>query len=74
MSELKRKETKLESLLVQSDVLSTMRRRHQIWANDTNDIEVAKIHLEIANLIQLTQYKYEELLEKYNQPANKYVL
>jgi len=73
MSDQKRKETKLESLLVQSDVLSLMRRRHQVWANDTNDIEIARIHLEIVSLIQLAQDRYEQIFEKYNQPSNKYV-
>jgi hypothetical protein len=63
----KRKETKIESLIVQLDFFDALRNRHILWANDTIDPEIIRAHLEIVDLIIQTRTKYKRLLDMYGE-------
>ncbi len=62
MFKRQRRELKLESLRAQMDFLDALRIRHLGWADDTDDPEIARIHMEIITLIQRTWDHYDRLL------------
>lgn len=60
-------ELKLQSLVAQYEFLDSLHNRHRTWARDIRDPKIIELHLEIANLIQQTSEKYDELFKAYNQ-------
>jgi hypothetical protein len=59
-------EAKVDGLRLQQDLLHTLKSRQLLWANHTDDMEIARIHIEIAELIQKTKDQYDRLLERYS--------
>ena len=53
--------------MAQLDLLAALEHRHTVWADDTYDPEVERVHLEIIELIRQTRRKYSTLLEKYRR-------
>jgi hypothetical protein len=56
------RETKKESLQAQLYVLDAWLTRHRLWAEKTNDMEIASIHIEIIALLGKVVYLYKRLL------------
>jgi hypothetical protein len=52
-------ETKGESLLMQHQLLVMLCGRHRLWANDTANPDIERLHWEIINI-------FLEALEKYH--------
>ena len=59
-----------ESMLAERGYLEVVRSRHHRSAYSTNDPEIRRLHLEIADSIQETLNRYYELLSTY-QSTNK---
>lgn len=58
---------RLDSLQVQQKFVGALRIRHQTWAKDVNDQEIARAHVEIAGLLQEVTHRYEQILKMYSQ-------
>jgi hypothetical protein len=54
---------KIASLQTQHEFLNLLRLRHLGWMNATEDAQVERLHLEIAELIRKTTDEYNQLLE-----------
>ena len=48
----KRREAKKDSLQAQLELLAALRSRHFLWANDSGDPEITRLHLEVLGLIR----------------------
>ena len=57
---------KLEILRIQRKFLYAMCNHNQLWAKNTDNPEVASIHLQAAELIQKTVAQYDEFLKKHH--------
>lgn len=55
-----------ESMLAQRGYLEVIKSRHHQWAYSTDDPEIRRLHLEIAEAIQETMDRYYELLNAYH--------
>lgn len=55
-----------ESMLAQRGYLEIVRSRHHQWAYSTDDPEIRRLHLEIADSIQETMNGYYDLLNTYH--------
>ena len=53
-------------MLAQRGYLEIIRSRHHQWAYSTNDPEIRRLHLAIADSIQETMDRYYELLNAYD--------
>lgn len=54
-----------QSMEAQRVYLDIVRSRHHQWAYSTEDPEIKRLHLEIANRIQETMNQYYDLLNTY---------
>jgi len=54
-----------ESMLAQRGYLEIMRSRHHQWAYSSEDPEIRRLHLEIADSIQETMDRYYYILSTY---------
>ena len=54
-----------ESMLAQRGYLEIMRSRHHQWAYSSDDAEIRRLHLEIADSIQETMDRYYYILNTY---------
>jgi hypothetical protein len=54
-----------ESMLAQRGYLEIMKSRHHRWAYSTDDPEIRRLHLEIADSIQETMDQYYSILNTY---------
>jgi hypothetical protein len=54
-----------ESMLAQRGYLEIIRSRHHQWAYSTDDPEIRRLHLEIADSIQETMNRYYDILNTY---------
>lgn len=63
----RREEIKFESLMAQLNFFAALEHRHTVWADDTYDPEIERVHLEIIELVRQTRKKYRILLEMYKQ-------
>ncbi len=52
-------------MLAQRGYLEIVKSRHHQWAYSTEDPEIRRLHLEIADSIQETMDRYYELLNAY---------
>ena len=57
-----RKELKKVSLHAQLEFLTSLRSRYFVWANDADDPEITRLHLEILDLIR---HLRDKLLDIY---------
>jgi hypothetical protein len=62
-----REEVIEQSMLAQRVYLDLVRSRHLLWAHKTDDPEVKRVHIEIADLIQQTRDQYYDLLHRYHE-------
>ena len=60
----------IESLRRQKELQSDVRSQQLLWANGTDDWEVARLHLEMVSLLTQVMDRYDRLLDKYQQPSN----
>jgi hypothetical protein len=60
----------IESLRRQKELQSNLRTQQLIWANGTDDLEVARLHLEMVSLLAQLMDRYDNLLDKYQQPPH----
>ena len=56
-----------QSMLAQRSYLDIVRSRHHQWAYATDDPEIRRLHMEIAESIQKTMDQYYELLHAYHE-------
>ena len=54
-----------ESMLAQRGYLEIVRSRHHQWAYSSDDPEIRRLHLEIADSIQETMDRYYDILNTY---------
>jgi hypothetical protein len=59
--------TKLSRLQLQQDLLGILVNGHQFWAKNSDDHDIAAIHLEIATTIQSLRAQYNRLLAMYRR-------
>lgn len=55
-----------ESMLAQRGYLEIIRSRHHQWAYSSDDPEIRRLHLEIADSIQETMNLYYEIFNTYD--------
>ena len=61
-----------ESMLAQRTYLEILRSRHHQWAYATDNPEIRRLHIEIADSIQETMDRYYDILNTYvsvNEPS-----
>jgi len=58
-------ETIEQSMLAQRSYLDIVQSRHHQWAYSTEDPDIRRLHLQIAETIQKTMDQYYELLNNY---------
>lgn len=63
-----------QSILAQQVYLDIVRSRHLQWACSTEDPEIKRVHVEIAELIQQTRDQYYELLMSYHEQVGERLL
>ena len=51
----RREEIKFEGLMAQLNLFAALENRHTVWADDTFDPEIERVHLEIIELIRQTR-------------------
>lgn len=56
---------KVETLRAQRKFLYSIATHHQLWATNTDNTEVAAIHIKAANLLHEIIDQYDHLLERY---------
>ena len=57
---------RVETLQLQRKILYSLFTYHQLWATNTEDPEIAAIHLIAANSIGETIHQYNQILERYS--------
>ena len=57
---------KVEILRIQRKFLYAMCNHNQLWAKNTDNPEVASIHLQAADLIEKTVAQYDEFFRKHH--------
>ncbi len=57
-------QTQIDSWQLQYTFFDTLQRHHKILAESSTDREVARIHTEIANLVEQARDQYKCLLDK----------
>ena len=57
---------KVETMQLQRKFLYALFSHHQLWATNTEDPEIAAIHLIAANSIRETIHRYNQILERYS--------
>lgn len=57
----------MESLLAQLDFLSALQNRHQLWANDVDNLEIAQLHREVIDSVERIRNQYNRLLDLYQR-------
>ena len=62
-----RQNAKMESLLAHLVYFNALRTRHQHWADEMGDGEIAQMHDEINDLVLQLQNKYDRLLALYDK-------
>lgn len=62
--EAERRGRKIDSLKRHLDFIATIRDRQLFWGNETNDSELAGIHLAIGRSLEQTRQQYLQLLER----------
>lgn len=60
----------IESLRRQKELQSDIRSQQMLWANGTDDREVARLHLEMVGLLTQVMDRYDRLLDKYLPPPD----
>jgi hypothetical protein len=63
------KETIEQSVLAQQVYLDIVRGRRLMWASETEDPELKRVHIEIAGLLEQTREECYELLSAYHLPG-----
>src|SRR5215213_7055747 len=66
-----RRQEMKKNLELQLDILESMQKRHQGWADATDDPETARIHIETSRLIREATMPYSGLLERYDRHAKQ---
>jgi hypothetical protein len=56
-----------QSILAQQVYLDIVKSRHLQWAGSTDNPEIKRVHIEIAELIQQTRDQYYELIRSYQE-------
>jgi hypothetical protein len=56
---------KVDTLRIQRKFLYSICSHHRLWATNTDDPNIASIHMKAADLIQETIDEYDQILEKY---------
>lgn len=56
---------KVETLRIQRKFLYSLGSHHRLWATNTDNTEIAAIHIVAANLIQEAIDQCDQLLERY---------
>ncbi len=57
-------QTQIDSWQLQCTFFDTLRRHHLMLAQSSEDMEIARIHREIANLVEQARDRYKCLLDK----------
>lgn len=57
---------KVETLRIQRRFLYSLFSHHQLWATNTENTEIAAVHIIAANSIRETIDQYDQLLERYS--------
>jgi hypothetical protein len=66
MNQPKWRQSMLEDLQLQIDLLEGVQRRHQKWATEVDSRDLQNIHHEIIGLLIETREKYTMLIANYN--------
>ena len=54
-----REEIKFEGLMAQLDLFAALEHRHTVWADDSYNPEIERVHLENIELIRQTRKKIQ---------------
>lgn len=60
----------VENMRTHIKFMESLCHRHQMWMNDADGAEVARLHLEIIETFQQAKQKYAQLLKSYEMPIS----